>query len=321
MKRRQFKRFLSQLYFLTFKQKATLSTALKHVQPVDGVLGNLGVVNACKHCQSKRYYRWGYESGMQRYKCRSCGRTYNALTNTPLAKLRKKEQWIKNAQEMLTGASIQKTSEVCDVATSTSFRWRHRFLELMKTAKPSCLKGIVEADETYFRKSHKGERGLKLARKRGGSAIKRGLSSEQVPVLVARDRNGQTLSLQLPSANKATLTDALKPMLSPDSVLCTDGKKPYPSVAARCGVLHKQLNIAAGVNVLEGAYHIQNVNAYDNRLKAWMRRFHGVATKYLQSYLGWRRWIDARKNPAPILFLQRAIYPKNTFPRIMLIYP
>lgn len=319
MKSCQFKRFLSQLDFLTFKQKAALSTALKHVQPVDGVLGNLGVVNACKHCQSKRYYRWGYESGMQRYKCRLCGRTYNALTKTPLAKLHKKVQWLTNAEAMLTGASVKTTAQMCGVATSTSFRWRHRFLELMKTAKPSCLKGIVEADETYFLKSHKGERGLKLARKRGGSATKRGLSSEQVPVLVARDRNGRTLSLQLDSVNKATLTDALKPVLSPDSVLCTDGKKSYSSVATRCGVLHKKLNIKAGVKVLERVYHIQNVNAYDSRLKAWMQRFHGVATKYLQNYLGWRRWIDTRKNPAPGLFLQRAIYPKNIFPRVMLI--
>ena len=103
------------------------------------------------------------------------------------------------------------------------------------------------------------------------------------------------------------------------AVLCTDGKKSYSSVAACCGVLHKQLNIKAGVKVLEQVYHIQNVNAYDSRLKGWMRRFHGVATKYLQNYLGWRRWIDARKNPSPMSFLQRAIYPKNTFPRVMLI--
>lgn len=39
-------------------------------------------------------------------------------------------------------------------------------------------------------------------------------------------------------------------------------------------------------------YHIQNVNAYDSRLKQWMQRFHGVATRYLENYLGWRRLIE-----------------------------
>jgi hypothetical protein len=35
------------------------------------------------------------------------------------------------------------------------------------------------------------------------------------------------------------------------------------------------------------------VNAYHGRLKEWMRRFHGVATKNLPSYLSWRRTIEA----------------------------
>ena len=35
------------------------------------------------------------------------------------------------------------------------------------------------------------------------------------------------------------------------------------------------------------------MNAYHGRLKEWMRRFHGVATKNLPSYLSWRRTIEA----------------------------
>ncbi len=42
----------------------------------------------------------------------------------------------------------------------------------------------------------------------------------------------------------------------------------------------------------EGAFHIQNVNAYHSRLKNWMARFHGVATRYLPNYLGWRRMLE-----------------------------
>ncbi|MFZ2452680.1 MAG: IS1595 family transposase, partial [Methylovulum miyakonense] len=55
---------------------------------------------------------------------------------------------------------------------------------------------------------------------------------------------------------------------------------------------HRALNLSAGIRVLAGVYHIQNVNAYDSRLKTWMRRFHGVATKYLENYLGWRRGLE-----------------------------
>jgi hypothetical protein len=39
--------------------------------------------------------------------------------------------------------------------------------------------------------------------------------------------------------------------------------------------------------------HINNVNGYHGRLKEWLRPFHGVATAYLEHYLGWRRTIEA----------------------------
>src|SRR3954451_9044268 len=39
--------------------------------------------------------------------------------------------------------------------------------------------------------------------------------------------------------------------------------------------------------------HINNVNGYHSRLKEWLRPFHGVATKYLDHYLGWRRTVEA----------------------------
>lgn len=37
---------------------------------------------------------------------------------------------------------------------------------------------------------------------------------------------------------------------------------------------------------------MQNVNSHDRRLKGWMRRFNGVATEYLDGYLGWHRIRD-----------------------------
>jgi hypothetical protein len=47
------------------------------------------------------------------------------------------------------------------------------------------------------------------------------------------------------------------------------------------------------IRVIAKVYHVQNVNAYGSRLKTWMRRFNGVATRYLAHYLGWRRYLDS----------------------------
>ena len=39
-------------------------------------------------------YLHGQASRLQRYRCRACQRTFNALTGTALARLRKKEKWL-----------------------------------------------------------------------------------------------------------------------------------------------------------------------------------------------------------------------------------
>ena len=68
---------------------------------------------------------------------------------------------------------------------------------------------------------------------------------------------------------------------------------------------HRPINLAAGVRVVGKVYHVQNVNAYDSRLKEWMIRFHGIATHHLANYLGWRRMIDPAHgtlSPREVLF-------------------
>lgn len=42
-------------------------------------------------------------------------------------------------------------------------------------------------------------------------------------------------------------------------------------------------------------YFLQSrTNSYHSRLKEWMDRINGVATKYLQNYLAWFRYLDSK---------------------------
>jgi hypothetical protein len=54
--------------------------------------------------------------------------------------------------------------------------------------------GIVEMDKTYFLYSKKGNIIDRKSRKRGGKAKFRGISNDQICVLVARDRQKMTYS-------------------------------------------------------------------------------------------------------------------------------
>lgn len=248
---------------------------------------------ACSRCGAAKPYRWGHQAGLQRYRCRQCGQTYTLLSGTPLARLRHKELWLRYGEELIDGHTIRRAARACGIAKNTSFRWRHRFLTLPAQTKPDRLQGIVEADETFFPLSFKGQRSLpRPAHRRGHATHQVGTGTEKVPVLVIRNRQGVTTDYRLPVANTEAIKPLLQAHLAPDVVLCSDGGAPYRRAARDLGLTHRAVNLTAGIRVVGGAYHIQNVNAYDSRLKQWMARFHGVATRYLEHYLGWRRFLE-----------------------------
>jgi transposase-like protein len=249
----------------------------------------------CPHCAGSEVVRWGTASGLPRYRCKACTRTFNALTKTPLAKLRMKEKWNSQADAMIEGVSLGKAASRCGVHYTTAFRWRHRFLAALSGDKPKTLSGIVESDETFILESFKGKRsGLpRKARKRGGASAKRGLSAEQIPVIVARDRQGATTDAVLPRLNRASIAAALEGVVTPANAFCCDGGGAIVAFARRAGIAAHVLPRPGKPDPLAPDFHLNNVNAYHGRLKEWLRRFHGVATKNLPNYLGWRRALEA----------------------------
>ncbi len=251
--------------------------------------------DGCPHCASRKLQRWGRSAGLPRYRCTECRRSFNALTGTSLARLRKKERWADHAQAMISGDTLAKSAARCGVAASTAFRWRHRFLAAPALDKPTKLTGIVEADETFILESFKGKRSdvPRPSRKRGGTAQKPGLSKEQIPVLVARDRSGVTIDAVLPKLDRASVTGVLEGVVTPDNQLCCDGGKAIVGFARKGQIPCCILPSPGGPMRDAPNLHINNVNGYHGRLKEWLRPFHGVATKYLGNYLGWRRTLEA----------------------------
>lgn len=132
-----------------------------------------------------------------------------------------------------------------------------------------------------------------MARKRGGSSAKRGLSAEQIPVIVARDRQGATTDAVLPRLNRASIACALEGVVTPANAFCCDGGGAIVAFARRAGIVAHVLPRPGKPDPLAPDFHLNNVNAYHGRLKEWLRRFHGVATKNLPNYLGWRRTLEA----------------------------
>lgn len=249
----------------------------------------------CAHCGGDEIRPWGQCRGKPRYRCVTCSRTFTPLTGTPLAGLHYPDRWGLQAEALMAGETIAQAARRCGVHYTTAFRWRHRFLAALNQDKPVRLNGIVEADETFILESFKGKRGglKRAARKRGGKAAKRGLSSEQIPVMVARDRSGATVDAVLPALDARSIGRALGDVLTAPAQLCCDGGSAIKAFARRAGLTMHVLPAPGSPRPEAPELHINNVNAYHGRLKEWMRRFHGVATANLPNYLSWRRTIEA----------------------------
>ena len=160
MRKRELSKLIAELGRLTPLQRRQVATELgsEESKASSIALVEKGVSETphCPHCNSETVVRNGTAARLQRFKCRGCAKTFNALTGTPLARLRMKDKWVAQACALRDGLSLNRAAQRLNVSHQTAFRWRHRFLALPKTVMAQALAGIVESDETYFLESHKG---------------------------------------------------------------------------------------------------------------------------------------------------------------------
>ena len=221
----RFRDWFSRVDELTASQRKEVAAALAAVE--------LGVDDErrCPHCGVGGAVSRGKTRGLRRFRCKECGKTFGSLTGTALSGLHHKECWLAFGASLAEGKTIREAARRCGIAPGTAHRRRHRFLAAGRQ-EPDRLAGIVEADETFVLESCEGERRLnRKPRRRGGKARKRGLSREQVPIPVAADRGGETLSHTLPVLNADSVKEALEPVLAPDALLVSNANRCYPPVA------------------------------------------------------------------------------------------
>lgn len=246
---------------------------------------------SCPYCASKKYRKHGIDKDSQRYYCNDCKRTFTEYTGTWLAGIHKKDiigEYLKLMEQEL---SLDKIKVILGINKKTAFDWRHKILSGLEDTDRNNFKGITESDDTFFLESSKG---IKLhgrkPRKRGGSAKKRGISNEQVAVIVTADRDTELdLSVvRFGRIKKNDIEKAIGPRISKETILCSDSHVSYKGFAIDNEIEHHTIRADLKQYVKEKIYHVQHVNAIDSRLKNWIEyQFCGVSTKYLQKYLNW----------------------------------
>lgn len=283
---------------------------------------------SCPHCNSHHVVRFGKyttivdgdEIKKQRYRCKACTATFTDLTNTALYRTRRLNKWIKFIECMIEGYSLRKSADlVTEISHVTLFYWRHKLLSALKQIEITDFQGIVEMDETYFLYAEKGQKKIqgRKPRKRGGKAKKRGISKERVCVLVVRDRDKNTFSqtLGLGRLKKEQLDKAVGNKLSHENVLCTDAWRAFKTYATENEMSIYQFKSDGKVRT-KGLYHSQNVNNYHSKLKRWIQRFNGVATKYLDNYLAWFQVLESIQHQLNDVTVNNMIIKGNLIPSV-----
>ena len=75
----------------------------------------------CPRCQSAHVQRWGRErTGIQRYHCLPCARTFNDLTRTAMAGTHMPQKWRAFADTMRDGLSTRRAAARVDMNHKTA---------------------------------------------------------------------------------------------------------------------------------------------------------------------------------------------------------
>ncbi len=257
----------------------------------------------CPTCGSLHVIKNGKVNGKQRYLCKDCKKSFGDLTNSVFASSKLSLRiWMEYAKCMIMGYSIRKSAEIVGVCVKTSFYMRHKLLDAVRNNMGiGKLEGIVEMDETFFAESfkgnHKKSKTFKMtrpSRKRGKEVKLRGISHEQVCVTSAIDRS-ENIVLEcvcMGRISSSDLTRAYNGKIDSQSIVCSDSHKSYIQFTKDFALEHVRIKTGKHRN---GVYHINHVNSLHSNLKEWIRRFKGVATKYLANYLYWFKWLEKTK--------------------------
>ena len=114
--------------------------------------------SSCPHCKSTKIVKNGLRNSIQRFICKDCNKSFTVRTNTITEHSQKSfETWSKFIECMMNSFSVRRSAEICGINKDTAFIWRHKVLDALQNMQNSVeLNGVVEADETFFALSFKG---------------------------------------------------------------------------------------------------------------------------------------------------------------------
>lgn len=244
----------------------------------------------CPSCGLTFFKKNGHKNGTQRYLCKNCNKSFSITTNTILNHSRIKYWQLKEFIKCLL--DIKPVSEISQHVKMSKTQIYYLEIKLFKALENVYnsvkLKGIVQADEKYFRISFKGTKHEKMPRKTrhsGSQDLKVGINKELACVVVAIDENDNIIIEVVGNGPASTemLEKGLGGKIEKGSILVTDSKSSYIKFAKNNNLILKQ--IPDGEYNVEEIYNLSEVNELILELENYITYMKKeVSTKHLQQY-------------------------------------
>lgn len=227
----------------------------------------------CPRCEHPK--AWITDRGL--WHCTACGHETSVTSGTVFQDTRKplrlwfRAMWYLVSQKQ--GVSALGLQRVLGLSRyETTWLWLHKLRAAMVRPDRDRLSGTVQVDETYIGGERTGKRG-------------RGAEGKTLVVIAVEDQGkhiGRIRLLRVPDASAASLNFALQEMITPGSVVNTDGWVGYATVGNK-GYIHEQIRPVAevGDNLLPLAHRVTSL------LKRWLGATHqgAVRPSHLDYYL------------------------------------
>jgi transposase-like protein len=290
---------------LSKEEKAELLAALVAAidrELVESLLEESVFKERCPRCGCAHTVGKGKPGGHPRRLCRGCKKTYGTSTDRVLAMSKlPREVWVGYARCMMDSLSLRECATRCNVSLKTSFFMRHRITECMEGCLGPFAVGeacSAEIDEVYLRESFKGNHSQKerftmprKPKRRKGDGVRSGTSKDQICVMTGISDRGD-IFLEVAAMGRLTRETAervLQEKVFKGAIISTDDHHAYRGVLREIGVAahwrYKASDRSYGV--------INAVNALHSRLKDFLKRFKGVSSRWVESYLIWLRWTES----------------------------
>ena len=229
----------------------------------------------CPKCHSEKVIKFGFYNGIQRYKCKNedCCKTFIDEKSNPFRYSKKfKENWEQYFELFIKGLSLRECAAKMGITLVTAFFWRHRFLaDLCEKSYIKKIGSYVELTKLVLYENFKGDRGYH--------------GEERDKIIVVNALNDYMDISSIIAGRKFLVFYEIR-----DNIIPRIDAKAYVVgfQDSRLKMFANALNEIRNVKLREDINELKIDLAYSNKVKKWLIKFNGVASKYLDHYLSWR---------------------------------